>query len=565
MPSLEWEENVFLGLKALYNSLVTSPKERAIQARQAKLIDFKSRLLLLAKILSKRNVSIFETDDPVLYLNDRICLPTKMFLAGSVEANRECYLLRTVVAAVAIRNGCLADRATLQQVLDICEEELLEFVPRLNVLLAEVELEELIPRLPTLAECPQIQNTFLEEACLDEQAESTIVTELEGKGKVNIVEVKEGETGEQDTPFHTFEKAETLEEYNGLSRQNDAEDELLDHSEALSKLEMDSILRTTDRSQSVYKADIMLDGIGFELRESNLVGIPYPEWNYKHKAYRRDWCYVQQSIIDQVDQEWINEMCKKHFSLIRTLKKKFSSIATEWLQIKRQISGDEVDLDAAVELLVRLRTKEPPPEYLYIGANRVLPDVATMILVDTSYSTDSWVENRCVLDIMKETVFCIAEVLDEADKQLSIYGFSSNTRQSCSVRSVKQFSEDWMKVRGRLGGLNSIGYTRIGPALRHAYGEFSKISAEKKLLILLTDGKPCDYDHYEGRYGIEDVRKAIQEGKSEGILTHAFAVDKQARDYFPIMFTKSNFDIVSHPSKLLESLFKLYLKLAVGR
>ena len=83
------------------------------------------------------------------------------------------------------------------------------------------------------------------------------------------------------------------------------------------------------------------------------------------------------------------------------------------------------------------------------------------------------------------------------------------------------------------------------------------------MLILLTDGKPCDYDRYEGCYGIEDVRKAIQEGKTEGVVTHAFAIDKQARDYFPIMFTRSNFDIVAHPSKLLELLFKLYLKVCI--
>lgn len=337
----------------------------------------------------------------------------------------------------------------------------------------------------------------------------------------------------------------------------------MEHAEALSKLKMDSIIRSSDRSQSVYKADIMLDGVGFELKDSKLVGIPYPEWDYKRKNYRSNWCYVQEGLLERTDVTWAIETQRKHASLILTLKKKFATIATEWMQSKKQLSGDEIDLDAVIELFVRLKTKEPPPDYLYLAANRTLPNVATMILIDTSYSTDSWVENRCVMDVMKETVFCIAEVLEDARQQLGIYGFSSNTRQCCNITTIKNFNEKWSVARNRLGGLSSVGYTRIGPALRHAYRVLSGIKADKKMLILLTDGKPCDYDRYEGCYGIEDVRKAIQEGKTEGVVTHAFAIDKQARDYFPIMFTRSNFDIVAHPSKLLELLFKLYLKVCI--
>lgn len=564
MPSLEWEENVFLGLKALYKSIVVSPKERSIRVRQSELVDTKSILLLIGKMLSGKQVSIFETEDSLLYFDDRICLPKRMYLGEHIAANQEIYLLRTVVSAIAIRDGLNSDNSTIECLINLCEKELPAFSERLLNLRNSIENDvTLFPRLPTQSECKGITNESTEGVTAGEQSEGSNITELEGQGRVNVVEVKEGETGEQDIPFHTFEKAETLEEYNGLSRQNDADDELMEHAEALSKLKMDSIIRSSDRSQSVYKADIMLDGVGFELRGPKLAGIPYPEWDYKRKSYRSNWCYVQESMLERTNAEWALDTKKKHTSLILTLKKKFATIASEWLQTKRQLSGDEIDLDAVIELLVRLKTKESPPEYLYLAANRTLPNISTMILIDTSYSTDSWVENRCVIDVIKETVFCIAEVLEDANQQLGIYGFSSNTRQSCNISSVKNFEEKWSIARNRLGGLSSIGYTRIGPALRHAYKMFSKTKAEKKLLILLTDGKPCDYDRYEGRYGIEDVRKAIQEGQAEGVITHAFAVDKQARDYFPIMFTRSNFDIVAHPSKLLESLFQLYLKLCI--
>lgn len=564
MPSLEWEENVFLGLKALYKSIVISPKEREIRTRQADLKDLKGMLMLVGQMLSGRQISIFETEDDLLYLDDRICLPKRMHLGEDIRANQEIYLLRTVVSALAIRDDLNSDNSTIEYLISLCEQELPAFSERLLNLMSSIQRDVLLfPRLPTQFECKTATNESIATIVPGEQSEGENVTELEGQGRVNVVEVREGETGEQDIPFHTFEKAETLDEYNGLSRQNDADDELMEHAEALSKLKMDSIIRSPDRSPSVYKADIMLDGVGFELRDSKLVGIPYPEWDYKRKSYRSNWCYVQESLLERTNVAWAIETQKKHASLILTLKKKFATIATEWLQSKKQLSGDEIDLDAVIELLVRLKTKEPPPDYLYLAANRTLPNVATMILIDTSYSTDSWVENRCVMDVMKETVFCIAEVLEDARQQLGIYGFSSNTRQSCNVASVKNFNENWSVARNRLGGLSSVGYTRIGPALRHAYTLLSGIKAEKKMLILLTDGKPCDYDRYEGRYGIEDVRKAIQEGKSVGVVTHAFAIDKQARDYFPIMFTRSNFDIVAHPSKLLDLLFNLYLNVCI--
>ena len=53
------------------------------------------------------------------------------------------------------------------------------------------------------------------------------------------------------------------------------------------------------------------------------------------------------------------------------------------------------------------------------------------------------------------------------------------------------------------------GYTRLGPAIRHSTYRLSQLNSKNKLLILLTDGKPTDYDRYEGRYGIEDIHNAI--------------------------------------------------------
>ena len=85
--------------------------------------------------------------------------------------------------------------------------------------------------------------------------------------------------------------------------------------------------------------------------------------------------------------------------------------------------------------------------------------------------------------------------------------------------------------------------------------------ATRKILILLTDGRPCDYDRYEGTYGIKDVKKALEVGQRNGVQTHAFAIEKQAAECFPQMFTQHHYDILRTPDRLAQTMCKLFARL----
>ena len=85
----EWEESTFLGLKSLYRRFVTKPEQQEIESRQATLKEHRGSLILLARMLSGRNLGIFETPNPVLCTGDRICLPPIFAEADSPEANRQ--------------------------------------------------------------------------------------------------------------------------------------------------------------------------------------------------------------------------------------------------------------------------------------------------------------------------------------------------------------------------------------------------------------------------------------------------------------------------------------------
>ena len=169
-----------------------------------------------------------------------------------------------------------------------------------------------------------------------------------------------------------------------------------------------------------------------------------------------------------------------------------------------------------------------------------------------------------VLDVITETILCVGEVLHDAIEEFAIAGFTSNTRRNCRFALLKDFDEPWAALRDRLGAQEPCGYTRIGPALRHAQELLTREKARRKIILLVTDGRPCDYDRYEGRHGIKDVKKAIETGRLHGIQTHAFAVEKQAAEFFPAMFTQHSYDIVPSPSRLANSMCGLFARLLVG-
>ena len=140
----------------------------------------------------------------------------------------------------------------------------------------------------------------------------------------------------------------------------------------------------------------------------------------------------------------------------------------------------------------------------------------------------------------------------------SISGFYSKTRNYATFTTLKDFDENWNHARYRIGEIQPAGYTRIGVALRHMASLIASRPAKNKWLVLLSDGKPNDFDRYEGRYGVEDVKKALSEMNQAKINYYALAIEANAKFYLPQMFGANHFQILSSPNELIGSLVKLY-------
>ncbi|MBZ0235824.1 MAG: VWA domain-containing protein, partial [Deltaproteobacteria bacterium] len=218
----------------------------------------------------------------------------------------------------------------------------------------------------------------------------------------------------------------------------------------------------------------------------------------------------------------------------------------------------EVDLDAIVDRHGALRHGTTGPDRLYVATRRRPPELAVLLLLDRSLSSDAWVGGRRVLDVATGALVALGEGLEQVRASTAILAFHSNTRRDCRVAAIKELATPWATAHARLAALEPAGYTRIGPAVRHATATLAGMQARRKLLVLLSDGKPTDYDRYEGRYGLADVRRSIIEASERGIHAFGLALDARAGDHLPRMFGRGGFAIVSRPPDLIAAMGRLY-------
>lgn len=568
---LEWEEAVFRGIKAIYDRAVIAPRERQTLDVQVSLKERRYQLLLLAAMMSGEKPALFETDNPVLVYRGRICLPSVFSAATTREGNAALYVIKTILGGLALREmGQARDLGGLQQLVAHYADELpflsQQMADAQNSLAPETDLWALLGAWAD--DRVLLEGTPITFDHIPDPEAPDVATEIEGKGQVDVqVEPEKEDDGEgADMPLHTFEKVETAEEYAGQSRKTDDEDELDEHKEALREMDMKRVIRSRERPRSIYRSDIVLDSAEWDLNDASPAqGIPYPEWDYAKQQYRHDWCFIDQQHSSESFVQWLQAAEQRNAATVAALKRQFASLANAQLRVKRQTNGPDFDLDALVERQIRVQTGQSPSEAIYIDPRRRLHDVSALIVMDESFSTDSYLAGARVLDTIADIIFCVGETMREFDIEFAVAGFSSNTRRNCKFAVHKAFDDDWREARGRLGGLYANGYTRIGPAIRHSTRLLERRDAERKVIILVTDGRPCDYDRYEGTYGVHDVKKAIEEARLANVMTYAFAIDKQAREHFHQMFTPHHYNVVTNPTSLSMSMCNLFGRLKLSR
>ena len=288
----------------------------------------------------------------------------------------------------------------------------------------------------------------------------------------------------------------------------------------------------------------------------------YPEWDYRKGAYRPDASRLGEWVAAGAGTQAVDAIMKEKKGLIKEVTRKFEAITPAATLKSRQMDGDFIDLNAAVEAFSDFEAGKTPSDRLYATYTRNERDISVLFLVDLSMSTDGWVGDHRIIDHEKESLVILCEAMSKLKDRHAIYGFSGKTAKDCRYYHIKGFNETYgSTVKERIGSLIPYHYTRMGPAIRHATSILEKETSKVRLLFLLSDGKPNDTDEYEGRYGLEDTRMAIKEAEHEGIIPFCLTVDSDANDYLPRLFGRGNYAVVSGADKLAKSLPDLYARI----
>lgn len=552
---LDWEEGLFRALRGLWRAVV--PGRPPFDAkRAARLAAIDRRLSVLASLVAHAPLRVLPARDQGGLRGDDVLMPDHIDLAPDPEANAGLYVLRAVLAGAMHRLG---PSATVENAVAALREELPAFGPAWDEALA---LQQAAGRIVLWGPRIAIEGGGSGEAG-DESPPSPGGSEAEARP---IEEVKVHDLSEQEAialPVHSFEKVEMAEAFNGTMRQLDGEDDLQDHLEALDEVNLGDLLRGGPEAHSLLRAEIALDA---DIPDVAQVGadephVVYDEWDARGRRYRPGWCRVYPTAMPRGDDSWAREALHRHARTVERLHGELARHRDRLRAAPRQQDGEDVDIDALTDAWATLRAGHTPSPRLYVRQSRQRRDLATLVLLDISLSTDSWVDDRRVLDVARESVLVLGEVADRLGDRLAVTAFASHTRHRVRAYGVRDWHEPWSVGRGRLGRLQPQGYTRIGPALRHAIASLAAVEAKHRLLLLVSDGKPTDYDRYEGRYGMADVRQALREAGQKGVRTHALAIDEQARDWLPAMLGPGAWDVLPRPEGLPEALTRAYARL----
>ncbi|MCA9773264.1 MAG: VWA domain-containing protein [Myxococcales bacterium] len=378
----------------------------------------------------------------------------------------------------------------------------------------------------------------------------------------------------EDKPLHHwFEKIDTVEDYGGEKATPEEADDVADLEDALRELDLATVIRTTEAPRSLVRADMQVDpGSVFVSEEADAGGgapLRYPEWDWRAKAYRADWCTVHEAREAPGDPaaniREARRIVREERARIEAIRAQATRVLFRRRARNRQWEGPEFDLDAVVERHADLRAGHTPPERLYVAARRRPREIAILVLLDASWSTDAYVEGRRVLDVEIASILILAAAFEGLiEEEVAVASFRSRTRSDCRFGVIKAFDEPWRRVHETAPGLGAEGYTRIGPAIRHGVEILARTRARDKLLLLVSDGKPTDYDRYEGRYGVEDVAKAVREARARGIVPHGLAIEKSAKHHLARMLGSGHYAILPHTGELARAMAEVFVRFAAG-
>ncbi|WP_375723572.1 VWA domain-containing protein [Arcobacter sp. KX21116] len=286
------------------------------------------------------------------------------------------------------------------------------------------------------------------------------------------------------------------------------------------------------------------------------------EWDYKKECYLKNYVCIKPFI-------WINvepiKLPQRHVKMMKKIQHELDLMELDRIKRDNLPYGDEINIDSWIDYKSHKNCSNHSQRF-FETYERKTRDISILILADVSLSTEAGITQEIrVIDMIKDALMVFSESLYRLQDRFAIYTFSSIKNTKVNFHIIKNFKEKYTDLaRGRINAIKPGYYTRMGAAIRESVKILDKQQSKNKLLLILSDGKPNDVDKYDGRYGIEDTKKAIEEVKKKGIIPFCITIDMDAKEYLPYLFGHNAYAVIRDPKKLPKVLPEIYMNLTKG-
>ena len=339
-----------------------------------------------------------------------------------------------------------------------------------------------------------------------------------------------------------------------------SEDDSFDEDALYNAEDLDEI--TLGRKKANLNARIKMDlDISSNSQEEYPIGKGFflDEWDYQKNAYLENYVKIKPIITTNIEPI---EIPKRLNKIVKKVQNELDLMELDRIKKTNLPYGDEINIDSWIDYRGH-ENKEGHNQKFFESFEKKTRDMSTLILADISLSTEAGITSEIrVIDMVKDALLVFPEALERLQDRFAIYAFSSLKNTNVRFHIIKNFKEKYSDlIRGRIDAIKPGYYTRLGSAIRESTKILEKQKTSNKLLLILSDGKPNDVDRYDGRYGIEDTKKAILEAKKKGITPFCVTIDLEAKVYLTHLFGKNGFVVIRDTKKLPKVLPEIYMNL----
>jgi len=250
-------------------------------------------------------------------------------------------------------------------------------------------------------------------------------------------------------------------------------------------------------------------------------GTRHDEWDERTEAYRVGAARVVERLAPSGPLANHERIVAANGRRIAEVRRRFEVLEVEERWLHGQVDGPDLDLDRAVTAVCDLAAGQDPDPRLYLRFQRQRQPVALLVLVDLSGSTQGH-----VVHLEQEALVLLGEGLRVLRLPHALFGFHDDGPEACWFERIKGFDEGYDEAtRKRMANLQPGGATRLGAFVRHASLLLARRPEPRRVLLVLSDGRPHGRPPYDGAGGVRDSALAVREAQRFGVRSFCVSLD----------------------------------------